>query len=441
MIELTDLHSQTGTEPYVDQPVPKLLLVTYFAPFGQHGGQVCVERLLRDYPREKLVWMHHNVHPPNTTEPDSSWSGVERWPVALLKRPNRWGLHHLREYGNWTFHARRIARRVAMRAKKAGIEAVFGVGPGVSVWTSHRIAQHLGVPLHLWIHDDPVAYAQKWKAPRPIIKQVRRCFIEAYRSAAERYTISTPMRDEYRQLTGRDATVLPPSVDGADTPAVSRSRSDRIRIGFAGSLVDPESWERFLLAMHAVFGQVPIERQPEITVFAEPRDVPVPRVVRECGWVRVRGWQPQATVDRELAAMDYLYLSLWFGPSHRTFVRTSFSTKFVSYLKVGAPILCHVPADSAIAEFVRRCPVGPILDSTDVATLTHRLRSIFRDEAWHNRIIDAREHALALFDRKVLARRFQERLMSAHRRDASAVHDGVVSSPGGAHIRAGIVSS
>ena len=141
--------------------------------------------------------------------------------------------------------------------------------------------------------------------------------------------------------------------------------------------------------------------------------------------------------------MDYLYLSLWFSPSHRTFVRTSFSTKFVSYLRMGAPILCHVPSDSAIAEFVRRCPVGPVLDSTDVATLTHRLRSIFRDEAWHNRISDAREQALAMFDRKVLARRFHERLMSAHRRDARArtVHDSVVSSPGGSRARAGVVSS
>ena len=144
-----------------------------------------------------------------------------------------------------------------------------------------------------------------------------------------------------------------------------------------------------------------------------------------------------------LATMDYLYLSLWFGPAKRTFVRTSFSTKFVSYLRMGAPILCHVPACSAIAEFVRRCPVGPILDSTDVATLTRRLRSIFRDEAWHNRNVDARKQALTLFDRKVLARRFQERLTSAHRLEARALatDDSAVASPEGRRARAEVVSS
>ncbi|MGB9625336.1 MAG: hypothetical protein ACPMAQ_10790 [Phycisphaerae bacterium] len=419
-------------------PLPRLLVVTYYSPAARHGGAVCVRNILDGYPPERLAWMHHERP---VVDPASPALGIAQWPVGLLRRPNRFGLWRLKEYGDWTIHSPRMAREAACLARAAGIEAVLGIGPGISVWTSYLIARALGVPLHLWIHDDPAAYARFRGGSGMLVSRVRQCFRLAYRGAAVRYTISEPMREYYRKLTGCDAIVLPPSLGpgvgnspaeqgwAGVSPAVScvpavsagasaqavpshRLRSRRIRIGIAGSIAGAEVWQSFALALELVCRDAPADRQPEIVAFCEPHGIPVPPSVQRRGWVSMRGWQSAEVVDRELAGMDYLYMPLWFSEDRRLHVATSFSTKFVSYLRAGVPILCHVPGYSAVAAFVRRCPVGPVLDTTDVPTLADRLRAVFESQDWHSRYTAARGRALAEFDHAALVRRFHENLLA-----------------------------
>ncbi len=400
------------------QTLPRLLVVTYYAPGGRHGGAVCLQNLLDGYPRENLCWIHHDVP---VTDPASSWSAVRQWSIPLLRRPNRWGLSALKEYGNWTWHAPRVAAEAASLARDAGVEAVLGIGPGLSVWTSHLIAERLDVPLHLWIHDDPAAYAEYRWHPRFVVNRVRRCFQRAYEAASARYAISEPMRDSYRQQTGRDALLLPPSLGARPVLGLRPRRGGRLRIGFAGSIAGEDVWTTFLLALERLFGTSGSDAQPEIVVFSEPDGLPVPPAVRNRNWVRIRGWQPPDVVDRELAETDYVYVPLWFEPARRPHVRTSFSTKFVSYLRLGVPILCHMPADAAVAEFVGRHPVGPILDTMDVEELSRRLRAAFEAEDWHSRYAAARAAALAGFDQCALTRRFHESLFATTGRGGNHV--------------------
>lgn len=389
-------------EPTAD--VPKLLVVTFFAPGGHHGGAVCLHRLLSDWPRERLVWAHHDWL---LTDASSPWSQVEQWSVPLLRRPNRFGLHRVKELGNWTIHAPRVADEVAARARAAGVDAVLGIGPGLSVWTSHLIAQRLGAPLHLWIHDDPVAYAAWHRELRITRLRVARCFRTAYRAATVRYVISAPMREFYRRRFGCDAVILPPPVPAVPEAAPRRPADGRLRIGVAGSICGPEAWWSFLTALDRLYGHGRGGVQPEVHVFADPHELPMPASVRDRGWVRMRGWLDEAPLASALATMDYLYLSLWFDRARRTQAATSFSTKFASYTRVGVPILCHVPAYSAVAGFVHRYPIGPVLDTRDPAALANRLRSAFDGEAWHEKAARFGPQAAAEFDRDALARRFR----------------------------------
>lgn len=397
--------AERRTEPA--RALPRLLIVTYFSPAARHGGCICVQNLLDGYPPERLAWMHHEMP---VTDPASPWSKVTQWPIGLLRRPNRFGLRPLKEYGNWTIHAPRMARKAAVLAKAAGIEAVLGIGPGISVWTSHLLAARLGVPLHLWIHDDPEVYATYRGESGSLVTRVRRCFMRAYQGAVARYTISEPMRRHYRRLTGCDAIVMPPSLGSLPVLEPARTASGRLRIGVAGSMAGDEVWQTFLLALERLFGSAPAERQPEIIAFCDPDGVPVPPGIQRRGWVSVRGWQSAAAVDRELATMDYLYIPLWFAEERRLHVATSFSTKFVSYLRTGVPILCHVPDYSAVAEFAHRCPVGPVLDTVDVPALAERLGHIFEKEDWRSKIAAVRPQALTEFDQAAIMGRFHQSL-------------------------------
>jgi hypothetical protein len=364
--------------------------VTYYAPETHHGGAMCVQRLLADYPRDRLVWMHH-AEP--VTDPASPWSKVRQWSIPLLRRPSRFGLAPLRDVADWTLHAPRVARLVAEQSRRAGVQAVLGIGPGISVRISHQIAQRLGIPLLLWIHDDPAAHATYRNLPRPLVQWIRRCFVNAYRSASMRYTISEPMRDHYHDMTGCDAVVLPPPIEVDSAVSSHAAHDGPIRIGFAGAITEPEAWLAFLGALE----RLSAKRRFELTVFADPQTVPVPSPYRR--WVRLEGWRDADTVHNTLQSMDYLYLPLWFRADRRVHVATSFSTKFVGYLATGLPVLCHVPTTSAVAEFIGRHPVGPVLDTLDTDTLTDRLRGVFDDPTWHERAAELRDRALTEFDR------------------------------------------
>jgi hypothetical protein len=388
--------------------LPKLLVVTYFAPDTQHGGAICLSRLLDGYPDERLVWAHHE---PAATDPASRWSRVEQWPIGLLPRPNRFGLDRaVKEFGNWTIHAPRMAREIAARAREAGVEAVLGIGPGISIWTSYLVAERLDVPLHLWVHDDPQAHARYRGWPWYTVARIGRCFRRAYEAAAVRYVISEPMRALYRERTGADAVLMPPSLGPLACRVPAPRRTGRLRIGFAGALAGPDAWRVFLAGLERAFGAAPRDRQPEIVAFAERVDVPIPESIARRGWVDVRGWQPESLVDETLASMDYLYFPLWFDRRRRDLVATSFSTKLVSYHRAGVPIFCHVPAASAVAEYVRRVPVGPLLDTLDVEVLAARLTEVIEHEDWHECLPSIWDRALATFDHDALRSRFHESL-------------------------------
>jgi len=395
--------------PEIMRRLPRLLVTTYFAPGAHHGGAVCLAHMLDGYPRDRLFWTHHQ---PAVTDPDSPWSKVVQWPIGLLRRPNRFRLGWVKELGNWTVHAPRMADQIAEHALHAGVQAVLGVAPGISLWTSCLVAERLRVPLHLWVHDDPVAYAEFRGERRVVVRRIRRCFHRAYRAAAVRYVISEPMRDYYRGLTGRDAAVLPPSLGPLPWRRPRRRPGGRLRIGVAGSLAGLPEWECFLLALERLFGDEPLERQPQVVVFTDG-ELPLPPSVRARGWVELRPWRAPEQADRELATMDYVYLSLWFDARRRRHAATSFSTKFVSYLRVGLPILCHVPPSSAVAEFLTRHPVGPLLDKTDPDELACRLRDVFRTD-WHARLAEVRDEAAAEFSHARLLRRFHESLIAFH---------------------------
>jgi len=290
---------------------------------------------------------------------------------------------------------------------------VLGIGPGLSVWTSRLIAENLNIPLHLWIHDDPMTYADYRGCSWLMQRRVRRCFLQAYRAAAVRYAISEPMRRHYRELTGCDAVLLPPSRNGRLYPPDNHKSGSRVRIGFCGSLSGVGVWTAFLRALYKMYKDVPTDQQPEIVTFADADGVPVPSEVERLNWVRKNGWRPVDEVNRELATMDYLYLPLWFDPGRRRHVEPSFSTKFVGYLGLGVPILCHMPAYSAVAEYVRGRPVGVVLDTMDVNELAGQLRRIFDAPETKRRHAECWSDAAEDFDQQTLTHLFYDHLRRA----------------------------
>jgi hypothetical protein len=76
--------------------------------------------------------------------------------------------------------------------------------------------------------------------------------------------------------------------------------------------------------------------------------------------------------------MDFLYLPLPFGEKYQSFSRYSLSTKMVTYLGSGLPIIYHGPEDAAAGKLLSNANAGIFLTSLDPNLISKALYDLDR---------------------------------------------------------------
>ena len=87
-------------------------------------------------------------------------------------------------------------------------------------------------------------------------------------------------------------------------------------------------------------------------------------------------WGTQEEIESDLERADLLYLPLPIDPEFESFTRYSLSTKLVTYLGSGIPILYHGPADSAAALLLGKYDAAICSSSTDPDELTQTVLTV-----------------------------------------------------------------
>jgi hypothetical protein len=70
-------------------------------------------------------------------------------------------------------------------------------------------------------------------------------------------------------------------------------------------------------------------------------------------------------VIRDLEQADMVYLPLPFGQEHESFVRYSLSTKMITYLGSGLPIIYHGPVEAAASQLLAQHQAAILINSLD----------------------------------------------------------------------------
>ncbi|MEJ7703270.1 MAG: hypothetical protein WKF47_06270 [Geodermatophilaceae bacterium] len=86
--------------------------------------------------------------------------------------------------------------------------------------------------------------------------------------------------------------------------------------------------------------------------------------------VKVLPFADEAQVQRDIEEADLLYMPLHFGDEHENFARYSLSTKMVTYIGSGVPILYHGPTSSAAFDLLgkhRAAILAPTLAPDEIA--------------------------------------------------------------------------
>ncbi len=257
--------------------------------------------------------------------------------------------------------SRRLEGQIAAVCTRERATAVHSVAHSSDFWPALRAARRLGLPFILTAHDD-LRYVLRSRPDRAL---AQRRLGEAWRDADRRFTIGTKIGDEYSARYGeRPYTVV---TDGLrdDQIAERPGRPEGTRVYFAGLFhrAYMENVPRFA----AVLGEL-----DSASFTLRCGSLPSELDAGELG-VTVLPFAAETAVDADLRAADLLYMPLPFGAEYRDFFRYSLSTKLVTYLGSGKPIVYHGPREGSAYELLAEHGAALIVDTLDRSAIARAL--------------------------------------------------------------------
>lgn len=236
----------------------------------------------------------------------------------------------------------RFRRRLLRVCRQMSARAIHVVPhSGLDFVEAQTVARELSVPFLVSLHDDLAYTALDRVSPARLEVAMQ----SAWKEAAARFVISEALGREYCRRYGEAKFQV--VTDGVSQLHQLRVRSDpnRLRIYFMGLF--HHAYERNLRAFLEAIGL--FERnQPTVKVSMTLRcDHVRSSVLAGVKRVTILPFADEAQVQRDLDEADLLYMPLHFGDEYAGFARYSLSTKMVTYVGSGLPILFHGPETSA----------------------------------------------------------------------------------------------
>lgn len=345
-------------------------LIAFVQPFGLRdssgGGRIL--RALLEHAPVPFLSICTGVKPPAPPP-----FGRE---VHLPPRPYFGRLEgtRLARYLRWIAEWRRPAfeRALEQTILEAGATAIHAIPHGEAFWQAFQIAERHGLPYFLNVHDD-LRYNL---AGHPQLNFLMDRLAYVWQRAAGRIVISEAMGEAYSQWFGR----LPYEVitDGLPDTLPEGPRphpAGRAVVYFMGALhlsYHP-NFQVLALALdrlqrrRATWQVALVMRGSHPPAF--PQKVPVVK------WP----YAPESEVAQDLERVDVLYLPLPFGEQYGWFTRYSLSTKLVTYVGSGLPIVYHGPADAAAAQLLARYEAAVQVHQLDANALSQGIEQALKE--------------------------------------------------------------
>jgi glycosyltransferase involved in cell wall biosynthesis len=344
--------------------------IIFTQPFGWRspgGGARIMRALLGDAPMRVEIICTSPSRPP-------AQNGVRE--IHLRLRPHFGRLERSRFAGKAhataPFFAGRFTRRLEQRCRNA--RAIHAVAHGALDFShAFDVAERLDVPFFLHVHDDFLYSARVEDADGEAHTAIAR----AWSGAAARFVISDQLGQEYQHRYGAlDYIVITDGIERI-APAPRPRVSGKLRVYFMG-LFHLE-YEPNLRALARSLREL---QRDDFPVSLDMRCGGLRRsILDEANFIRVLPFADEDQIERDLREADLLYLPLPFDGAHAPFVRFSLSTKLVTYLGSGIPILFHGPAQSAVGELLAENRAALFCHSIEPNHLTTALCHLMDDPA------------------------------------------------------------
>jgi glycosyltransferase involved in cell wall biosynthesis len=338
-------------------------VVVFTQPFSlasTGGGPRILRSLLKDAPVPTLALC---------TAPPSDCHDSE---VEVPLRPNFGRIERTRF--NALVHSvtplfrRTFARRLEKVIKNARARAIHSVAHGgLDFYFAYLLAKKLHIPFFLQVHDD-VDYTSAGRVSA-------RCIMEAWQGASARFVISRELGNEYISRYGRHEFVV--VTDGLDNLCPkSRGPIKDLRIYFMGLF--HIGYEKNLDALVKAIGLLPKTLTSNCSITLRCDSIR-PAIFQQTSLLRVLPFGSESDVQADLAKADCLYLPLHFDEADKPFAAYSLSTKMVTYLGSGLPILYHGPTGTAAYNLLEKHRAAALATSLHPKEVAEVLSELFRD--------------------------------------------------------------
>lgn len=339
-----------------------VLFVQPFSLGSAGGGARILRALLGQAPLEWHSICSSPERPkawPNETHIRSrpSWGKIERSRLAMLPRMTM------------SIFVSGFRRRLRAFCSKRNVRAIHAIPhSGLDFYDAHWVATTLRLPFFLHVHDD-FAYSSRGYVSPP---RANVAMQSAWCGAEARFVISDRLGEEYRRRYGaRDFITVTDGLENVAPAPVVRPPNE-LRIYFMGLFhLEYEENLRSLCEACERVGRLRPSLRVSITMRCGALRSEVMRAAH--GTIHVRPFGTEADVHRDLDQADLLYLPLPFGQRFEPLVRFSFSTKLITYLGSGLPILYHGPQTSAVYEMLFQYAAALFSSSLDVEAMAETL--------------------------------------------------------------------
>jgi glycosyltransferase involved in cell wall biosynthesis len=348
--------------------------VAFTHPFGLQspmGGSRIMRALLQNAP-ERFV----SICTSSDAPPDKVF-GQE---VHVPLRPDFGRIERTRFAGGADalapLFAHRFARRLEAVCRECGATAIHSIAHGgMDFYSAFLVTKKLDIPFFLQVHDDFIFSARGVRSEAAAHGALR----EAWQHAAARFVICRPLGEEYcRRYGKKDYQVITDGVERtADAP---RQRAGRdLQVYFMGLF--HLDYEPNLSVLLAALAQLQNEGSAgELSVVLRCGGVR-PRLIKSYEkFVRILPFASEAEVQSDMEQADLLYLPLPFGKKYELFVRYSLSTKMVTYVASGIPILYHGPPDAAVHDLLKTHDAALLCTEPTPDVLAEMLRGYINDK-------------------------------------------------------------
>jgi len=238
-------------------------------------------------------------------------------------------------------------------------------------WYAFEVARDLDLPYVLTVHDD-MSYNLRG---RVYVNRAMDRLATVWREADARMVISEAMGEAYNERYGeRSYSVVTDGLQEISAGPVERPE-DRLHVYFMGSvhMSYRDNFQSLLDSLNIVSAQRP-DLDVQLTIrgglpfHLDTGSIP-------CA---ILGWGRESDIERDLRTADLLYLPLPFHLDHEAFVRYSLSTKMVTYLGSGIPLLYHGPKEAAAYQLLASNGAGILSSTRNSSDFANQLINLHR---------------------------------------------------------------